>query len=319
MKIFSYQRPDQQPNFGDDLNRWLWPKLAPGLFSGFFGEGDRTSNQADTVFIGTGTLLNHKLGRRIAPAKKAVIFGTGAGYERPMQSVPSQWDICCVRGPLSAKQLGLPPEKAITDGGLLIAKVFSPSNQPSGCSFMPHIHSANDAGDRWETICEMAGMRYIDPRWPIEQVLSAIGNSERLLTEAMHGAIAADALRVPWLPVVTTPRIYRFKWQDWCASMDLFYHPYQLPALKSYPRWGRGLRSGSVALKHWLGAALEGPVSTPYYELSGDESAIAKRLINIAKQAPSLSSEATFNRQIERLQHSFSTVRSTYNVLVGVR
>ena len=278
MKLFYYQRPDQAPNFGDELNHWLWNKLAPELFE----PGNGTYGAQDTVFVGTGTLLNDKLASRVQPANKLVVFGTVAGYEKPLQSIPESWEICCVRCPLSAKQLGLPAEKAIADGGLLISKFVTASTRPEGCSFMPHVHSANDAGESWERICEQAGIRYIDPRWPIARVLTAIGNSERLLAEAMHGAIAADALRVPWIPLTTTPRIYTFKWQDWCASMDLFYHPYRLPALKSYKRWGRGLHSGSVALKHWMEAALEGAASTAYYELSGNEAVAAQRLSNIA-------------------------------------
>lgn len=318
MKLFYYQRPDKATNFGDDLNQWLWPKLAPELFE----TASHPFKHDDTVFVGTGTLLNHRLASRLQPANKLIIFGTGAGYEQPLQTAPLSWKICCVRGPLSAKQLGLPAQTAITDGGLLIAKAFTPSasvnTERVSCSFMPHVHSASDAGDRWQRICQLAGIRYIDPRWPVEQVLNAINSSDRLLTEAMHGAIAADALRVPWIPVTTTPRIYAFKWQDWCASMDVFYHPYRLPALKQYHRWGRGLRSGSVALRHWFGAALEGPVSTPYYELSGDESAIAKRLLNISRQATVLSSDATFDRQLDRLQQSFSQLRSRYAVPASV-
>ena len=66
---------------------------------------------------------------------------------------------------------------------------------------MPHIHNATAAAESWQRICQQANIRYIDPRWPIEEVLQAIGSSKLLLAEAMHGAITADALRIPWIPV----------------------------------------------------------------------------------------------------------------------
>ena len=312
MRIFYYQRGDRQPNFGDDLNRWLWPQLRPDLFKSDNHQSstpDRTT--ADSIFVGTGTLLNNKLAGRLEPAKRVAIFSTGAGYEQPLRKIPSSWKIYCVRGPLSAKQLGLPPQKAIADGGLLVASVFTPtgSQPPSTDSFMPHIHSAVAASDSWQRICQQANMRYIDPRWPIKQILSAIKGSQRLLTEAMHGAIVADALRVPWYPMVTMPRIYAFKWQDWCASMALSYQPQHLPPLSSYPRWGRGLRSGAVAARHWLKAGIQSPISTVQSQLSGGEEAVAKRLIAIANEPPYLSADKTLTQKLERLQTCLSKVR----------
>lgn len=298
MKLFYYQRPDRQPNFGDELNHWLWPKLRPDLFD----------HDDSTVFVGTGTLLNNKLEKRIHPAKNLVIFSTGAGYEHTVKPIPGTWKIFAVRGPLSAQRLGLQPEKAIADGGLLVAELFTAIRTRQGCSFMPHIHNASAAAKNWQRICQQANIRYIDPRWPVEKVLQDIGTSELLLAEAMHGAITADALRVPWIPIVTSPRIYTFKWQDWCASMNLAYHPHRLPPLSNYPRWGKGLRSGSIAVKHWSGAALENPIATVHYEFSKAESIIARRLIQISKCPPFLSTDDTFKQHLDSLQTCLSKI-----------
>lgn len=35
-----------------------------------------------------------------------------------------------------------------------------------------------------------------------------------VLADAMHAAIIADAMRVPWLPLITSPQINTFKWLD---------------------------------------------------------------------------------------------------------
>ncbi|MEO1447604.1 MAG: polysaccharide pyruvyl transferase family protein [Cyanobacteria bacterium J06635_11] len=312
MKLFYYQRPDRQPNFGDELNHWLWPRLRPNIFD----------QDDSTTFIGTGTLLNNKLHTRVPTAKRLVIFGTGAGYELPLKRIPVQWDIHCVRGPFSARLLNLSPEKAITDGGLLVADVFTPPSQTtqsqaapaqttppqSRYSFMPHIHSANDAAEHWQRICQQANVRYIDPRWPVEKVLNAIHSSELLLAEAMHGAIVADALRVPWIPITTGPRIYAFKWQDWCASVGLPYLPHRLPPLSDYPRWGRGVRSGSLAMRHWLRAGLESTHTTLQYALLANEQAIVKRLKNVTQQRSYLSREEIFQARLDGLRTCFEQV-----------
>ena len=303
MKIFYYQRPDRQPNFGDELNHWLWPQLRPDLFPVKASESEDTA-----VFVGTGTLLNNLLPAQTTSARKLIVFSTGAGYNQPLAEIPAHWTIHCVRGPLSAKKLGLPPEKAIADGGILVADLFSARSARQGCSFMPHIHYASDASDRWQQICQQANIRYIDPRWDIERVLKAISESEKLLAEAMHGAIVADALRVPWIPVITGPRIYTFKWKDWCASMNLPFRPSRMLPLTRYKRWGRGLRSGTTAARHWLGAAIEGPVTAVHYGLTGNDAAIARRLATLSQRRPYLSEEEIFQERLTRLQACLSGV-----------
>ena len=208
MKLFYYQRPDKLTNFGDLLNTWLWQKLLPNFFD----------HDPSITFIGTGTLLNHLLPQRTTKAQKLIIFSTGAGYEKNLTAIPEHWKIYCVRGFLTAQKLGLPKSMVVTDGGVLIRRVFEASaTKKQGFAFMPHIHHARYAGQTWQKICQEIGFSYIDPGWPVEKVLEAIAQTETLITEAMHGAITADALRIPWIPVITSARILEFKWHDWCS------------------------------------------------------------------------------------------------------
>ncbi len=266
MDLYYDRRADGASNFGDDLNPWLWQRLLP----------EALAQADDIVLVGIGTLLNAQLPRRVKAAQRVLIFSTGVGYERPLQHWPPNWQVYCVRGPLSCQALALDSDLGITDGALLLRRVW-PTTIASRerRSFMPHVHHAVFAGEQWQRICAASDLHYIDPRQPVEAVLQAIQQSQLLITEAMHGAIVADALGTPWIPVVTSPRILPFKWQDWCASVQLPYRPLYLPPLVSgYPRYGRGLRSGLLASQQW-GKALTQRVWQPGGQDLGAELAIA--------------------------------------------
>ena len=99
----------QQPNFGDELNMWLWPQLLPA----FFDDDPRT------LFIGIGSIL----GKHYDPDAKKVVFGTGyAPTYHPTPNVHgSDWDVFFVRGPRTARALGLPEHLGIGDAAMLFA------------------------------------------------------------------------------------------------------------------------------------------------------------------------------------------------------
>jgi succinoglycan biosynthesis protein ExoV len=208
MKLYYYQ--DTIGNFGDDLNPWLWPKLIPGIF-----------NEDDgLLFIGIGTLLSRKV--PALPLKK-VVFGSGVG-SAPLPLIDSKWRFLCVRGPLSAQALGLDSKLAITDSAVLIRLVELPKE--SKCfdlSFMPHHRSVRRTN--WRLYCKVAGINYIDPGGKICEILRDIQRSKVVVTEAMHGAIVADALRIPWIPIQLYDHILEFKWHDWCKSLGIDYKP----------------------------------------------------------------------------------------------
>ena len=75
--------------------------------------------------------------------------------------------------------------------------------------------------------------------------------------------------------------------------------PYRLPSLTAYPRWGRGIRSGSVATRHWLNAGFEGTAATLEYSLFGNEKAIVKQLTKIAGQASFFKSRRRFRAAVK--------------------
>jgi len=195
-------------NFGDDLNPWLWPKLILGI------EGI----DKDTYFIGIGTLLNEKL-----PPGKKVIFGAGFGYGT-VPVVDEHWHTYAVRGYDTARQLGISEDLVITDAAVLLRLTEYPQAPTQHkIGFMPHVDSCWNCD--WDTICKELDLHFIDAAWGVERVLLEMQACDKIITEAMHGAIVADALRIPWVPVVIYDHILNSKWVDWLTTMKLEYAP----------------------------------------------------------------------------------------------
>lgn len=196
-------RPESGTNFGDELNTYIWPRLLPA-----------TINQLPGTFYGIGTLLGE--GMKTAE-KPRIVFGAGTGYSKP--EIPER--IYFVRGPHTAATFGGCPW--ITDPGLLVHHFAEPRArgfQRVPCAFMP----------RWDAVPKergpyiQAGIEVIDPRMEVEVVINAIRHTNLLLTETLHGAVVADALRVPWVSIYGS-RGHEKKWQDWTASMDMIWSP----------------------------------------------------------------------------------------------
>ncbi len=224
MQLFYYK--DEVGNFGDDLNPWLWPKLLPSLID----------DDSSELLVGIGTLLNHRL-----PKDKILhIVGSGVGYGQ-LPQVTDKWKIHALRGPYTAKALNLDPQLAVTDSALLLRNVMEPQNVETGdVGFMPHYLSCRSAD--WQNIAETCGLRFISPEWSVDKVFAEMAKCRVLLTEAMHGAIVADALRLPWKAIILGDHVNRHKWQDWLSTVDMSYQPVQLP---SYFYHASGLVAGT--------------------------------------------------------------------------
>jgi polysaccharide pyruvyl transferase len=85
--------------------------------------------------------------------------------------------------------------------------------------FMPHYESAGCGA--WHEAASAAGVQLIDPRGNPAAIIAAIGSCRVLLSEAMHGAIVADTLRVPWIALRPLVPLHHAKWHDWAATLDL--------------------------------------------------------------------------------------------------
>lgn len=202
--MFAYH--GSAPNFGDDLNGWLWSRLLPGFFD----------DDPSELFLGIGSILydNHPVEAR------KIVFGAGyAGYSG-LPTLDETWQVYFVRGKKTAQALGLPETMAIGDSGILIRAVgLAPRPKVHKASFMPHFESATYGN--WQAVCEALKINFIDPRSDVDTVLDQILSSEVVISEAMHGVIISDALRVPWQAIEPNDPNHRAKWQDWASALGV--------------------------------------------------------------------------------------------------
>lgn len=271
------------PNFGDELNLHVWPALLP---KGFLDDDD------SELFVGIGSIIGDHL-----PAKaRKFVMGSGyAGYMGLPDVHDGSWDIRFVRGPNTAKTLNIDPGLSICDSAILLRAMDLPEPDKSvGVAFMPHYESL-DRGN-WGEACRQAGITLIDATEPVEKVLSQIQGARLLITEAMHGAIVADALRTPWIGARPIYGGHHKKWLDWAGALDI---DVRLNALKPssfleyyIAKTGRGGSLGKVGRFNASPlAALPNAILT---------NIAASHLDQMARLEPQLSSDAMILRVTER-------------------
>lgn len=273
MRLYYYLDP--QGNFGDDLNPWLWRRVLPDCFDGYRyhqkGDSDEVGSDAHDLFVGVGTLLNE----HVPSQPRKAVMGAGMGYGAPPR-LDDRWRFYCVRGPHTARRLGLDESIAVTDGAALCGRLLQrQGNVTHAFGFIPHHHTAGTG--YWKSVCDAAGVRYIDPRASVPTVLDGLQACEVVIAEAMHGAIVSDALGIPWVAVATNPIVLPFKWVDWCASLGLEYRARKLPSLWLPFEQARWPSKGRKWLKFYMALrALRKVCATAKPQLS-DRAVLAER------------------------------------------
>lgn len=244
----SYRLRTIGPNFGDALNDFIWGPLNIQIPKG-------------VAFFGIGTLLcQHFFDTCTSEGQEIICVGSGAGLGAlPTQKSLDRVNFLFVRGPLTAKSLGLDSSIALSDPALLLGldpvrtRILSKANlsttKTNNICVIPHY--SNPAIPLIRKACSNLEYTYIDPLDTVPNILSAISGSSLVLAEAMHGAIAADALSIPWVPFVRSPRLVtQFKWLDWCSSLGIDYAPLVQPSvdLRDFlTRWRDASRPGPLA------------------------------------------------------------------------
>ncbi len=302
MKLYYYKGPVS--NFGDHLNEWLWPKLIPEVLS---------DNGDDGVFVGIGTLINTK----IPEGRRVIILSSGVGYGDLPKEIPATWHYYGVRGPISAEILGLPPELAIGDGAILVRSLGLPTlPKRHPISFIPHWESAV-FGD-WAEVCREAGINFIDPRGAVDDVFEQIRSTEKMICASMHGAILADAFRVPWVAVRAFGKGHLRKWSDWAGALDMEVRFAQTPASSFDERlhdfWPR-LRNLFRRLTPVAVTPAEKTVRLSRLVKRANRALVqraARSLLEVSKTPSQLSSDAAIERATARLLESVARLRRDY-------
>jgi succinoglycan biosynthesis protein ExoV len=287
-----YRWQGTSSNFGDELNTILWPRLLPDFFDG---------NPA-ARFLGIGSVLDQRHSSQ--PIK--LVAGSGYGGYEGKPCLDENWIIHWVRGPRTAATLGLPATLALGDPAALVPTALDiPAADGHNIGFMPHFESAGWGA--WQQAADQAGMRLIDPRAPPLATLQAIRGCKLLLSEALHGVIVADALRVPWIAMRPLARIHWPKWSDWADTMDLHPRFHVLPASTLLEWTGTSRLRSFHAARVWLDRR-ENALRAMSPERLITRASQALRLT--ARAAPQLSTAATLDRCQSRMLDAVHTIRT---------
>jgi len=189
-------------NFGDRLNDYIFQGLTPLLF-----RLPVMKNLPNGTALGLGTILNHKV------LTKCTVLGTGTNGE----DVPNiNLDYSFVRGRLTAEKVKLSKKYAVGDTAFGVKGYFeSLADTPLyPIGIIPHYRNLSMINDE----------RVIDVTLPCAEFIRRVSQCKIILTEAMHGAILADCLRIPWAPVSIDKKNYpvpHFKWNDFASVLDM--------------------------------------------------------------------------------------------------
>lgn len=301
MKLI-YFRDLHHGNFGDDFNAWMWPKL----LDNFFDENE------DIIFVGIGSIIGKKRPDHLdyEPGQKKVVFGSGyvAGYHDKPDLLDGSWDVFFVRGPRTARAFGLNENLAIGDSAILLRSLIDCSG-PSATGpigYVPHWESMERGN--WENVCEKAGLKLIDPRGTVDEVLKQLKACRLVVTEAMHGAIVSDALRIPWIAVEPHEKKHKEKWFDWAEALKITLYCYYLPP-STINEFRTKIRHKKV-LHLFVYALCKSPLA---FLLNKYLTARAAKKIKEISQLPtSLSSDEAISAATHAMLEKLTQLKSTY-------
>lgn len=314
-------------NFGDDMNTWFWDALLK----------DWRVAEPDVTLFGIGTILGSRILQR---HDRVLVCGSGAGYGGLGAIDRGRVEISWVRGPRTAALIGLDPRDAITDPACMVTTMPEFSDLPAGTGgtiFIPHRSTAR-LDLNWDRIGRQAGLRVVLPSGDAHAVIADIAGADLVVTESMHGAIFADAFRVPWVAVRISNEFNDFKWMDWAGSVEVELRMHEaLRIPKAAWSLARTVRQKVAALK---GASKPAPPNTipnrapaasgPIAALPGDlgddgrqrikrlagtlapvlETMLARDLKRAKLSSPQLSRDGVVQDRIARIQGRLETIQS---------
>lgn len=286
-------------NFGDALNPMIFKKFLPDFFD----------DDPAVDFFGIGSII----GANMKNYQRKIIFSTGFAYGS-LPNLDDSYEIACVRGPLTAKALKLDKGMAITDGAALLREFNFPDMEKEyEFSFMPHFESEKKFP--WKNLCSGAGIHYVSPTADPIFIIEEIIKSKIVIAEAMHFAIVADTLRVPWIAAKAYPGINDFKWRDWASSLNMEYKPLSLDALFEKDKLYKKLAEKT---KQKLPSSLYNVMASSYmgYQKIFLERATLKKFRSVTNDLAQLSKESVFNEKVDRLLEKLDGVKQKHQKVI---
>lgn len=283
MKVFYHQ--GASPNVGDDLNAILWAKLMPGL------DQLRTADW----LIGIGTILDERV-NGLEGSK--LVLGSGLRTAQSSSRFGADVRFAAVRGKHTAARLGLGADVALCDPGFLVSRLW-PDRAPSGdrIGLVPHVYSTRMT--EIERVATDAGIEVISPGLPIDEFLAKLKACARVYCESLHGAIFADALRVPWARVRICSHYYEgagvsdFKWADTFSVLGLDSQPMNrlglLPMKRTWQTLTRVLRPAQALAEKQLVRELQRKSGSSAFRLSA-RSVLEERVSRLWQRISEVSS-----------------------------
>lgn len=258
-------------NVGDDFSEWLFSRtLGPAL-----------SEISGTLLFGVGSILDTKFDTAFGGADihDRLVFGSGARSAVTLPDMSQgRWKVYCVRGPLTARALDLPADRAVADPAILAPR-FHPAVAAGGpVGIVPYFTAS---GAAWGQVAARLGWKVVSPHLGVEAFIAALTACSRVFCESMHGAIFADAYRIPWRPLSGTGAqaegaTHAFKWTDWTASMGIGFDSIRTPPVSAFAEGNAIGRLKQRAKAEWIARILEKAARGDRFLLSRD-SVLAER------------------------------------------
>lgn len=321
MELFYCKVP--MGNFGDDMNDWFWDDIFPEF----------RDLAHDRAMFGIGSILWK---RNVEQFERLLVMGSGTGVGILPDALPKDSIIGFVRGPMTAEHFKLDPTLAISDPAICTPQTRAFETRPDhhgDTVLVPHCGTVTMPLN-WDRVAERAGMRMVSPAGDSKSVISEIAGAGLVVTESLHGAIIADAFRVPWIAVAMRPNFNSFKWHDWARPLGV-----DLEIENALGPMKRGFKQLKTVRAKVSGAfkpapppsniAFAGPVSRSQdeeYRLSNTDKSLARRVIRtagpalesilasdlrrIAKRRPSLSVGDKLAERQERILSRIHTIRA---------
>ncbi|GAA1799171.1 polysaccharide pyruvyl transferase family protein [Agromyces neolithicus] len=190
-----------QPNFGDDLTRWLLPN---------YGVVPMYREPSDARLVGVGSILD------ILPTGfDGAVWGSGLMNDHAYPLPRAQ--ILAVRGHLTRERIAAPETVAVGDPGLLVRRRVQRPGVRWDVGLVPH--GAHRSNAPFLALAEATGfsVRVIDVHRTAPRAVGEIAACATVLTTSLHGLITADAFGIPALWTTLEPPLGggAFKFADY--------------------------------------------------------------------------------------------------------